>query len=272
MKPYYTTTYHGQLLMLLALLILPCLTAHAQSDRGIKIVGGTAPAGTERRIAIVIGNKDYQHVRSLRNPINDAADMSAVLTKLGFEVITLTNATYQQLSAGLSRFNGKLSTSDVALVYFSGHGVSYNGKTYMLPIDADIQCLEQVEEYGITLNRVLGDLAARQVKTSFVFLDACRNLPNLKVCVGPTGRDITAPAGLVKPTNNPRGSLVVYATDEGSTADDNVTGRNGLFTEALLRFLGLPNLTIRSIIDQTALAVEARSNGAQSPEIGRAHV
>ncbi len=133
------------------------------APRGIKIVGGTAPTGTERRIALVVGNKDYQHVQKLKNPLNDADDMSRVLETLGFEVITLTNATYQQLSAGLSRFNGKLTGSDVAFLYHSGHGVSYGGKNYLLPVDAQIECLEQVDDYGISLNRVLGDLAAKQV-------------------------------------------------------------------------------------------------------------
>ncbi len=254
-------------LLFLAFFTLFLTTGFAQpAPKSFKVVGGTAPAGTERRIAIVIGNKDYQHVASLRNPLNDAADMGKVLGQLGFEVITLTNASYQQLMAGLNRFKDKLAATDVALVYYSGHGVSYAGKNYLMPVDAELRCLEQVEEYGIALNRVLGDLTSYGVKTSFVFLDACRNLPDLKICDA-TKKEVTVQAGLVKPTNNPRGSLIVYATDEGSTADDNVTGRNGLFTEALLRYLVQPNLTVKEIVDQASVLVEQKSNGRQSPGV-----
>ena len=233
-------------------------------DKGIKIVGGTAPAGTERRIALVVGNKDYQHVRKLQNPVNDATDMTTALKALGFEVITLTNTSYPQLQSGLNRFKDKLTTSDVALVYYSGHGVSYNGKNYLLPVDADIQCLEQVEEYGISLSRILSDLASRHVRNSFVFLDACRNLPDRQVC-NKTSRDLTGQPGLVRPTNNPRGSMVVFATREGSTADDNPLENNGLFTSELLKYLLQPGLRLRDMIDSTSAGVRRRSNGNQQP-------
>ena len=55
------------------------------------------------------------------------------------------------------------------------------------------------------------------------------------------------------------------ATEEGSTADDNVSEKNGLFTSALLKYLTRPDLGIRSILDQTTIEVEKRSNGGQSP-------
>ncbi|GAA4418523.1 hypothetical protein GCM10023187_52020 [Nibrella viscosa] len=244
------------------LLLLVCLTGRAWSQRTIKIAEGTAPAGTERRLALVIGNKDYQHVRSLKNPLNDAQDMSRALETLGFEVNTVPNADYRTMVTALNRFRDKLTGTDVALVYYAGHGLSYNGKNYLLPIDTQIRCLEELEEYGISLNRILSDLATRQVRNSFVFLDACRNLPDLKSCEQ-NSRELTA--GLVRPTNNPRGSMVVFATREGSTADDNVTARNGLFTEALLQFLTKPNLGIRTILDKTAEVVEAKSGGRQTP-------
>lgn len=244
------------------LLIIPLISL--AQPKGIKIIGGTAPEGTERRLALVVGNKDYQHVRKLQNPLNDAADMTKALQSLGFEVITITNTTLGQLIAGINRFKDKLTTSDVALVYYSGHGLSYGGKNYLLPVDAEVRCLEQVEENGVSLNRILGDIAARNVRNSFVFLDACRNLPDLQVC-DKTSKDLTGGAGLVRPTNNPKGSMIVFATEEGGTADDNVTGRNGLFTEALLRYLTIPNLSIRAILDKTDLAVDEKSGGHQSP-------
>ncbi|GAA4418886.1 hypothetical protein GCM10023187_52740 [Nibrella viscosa] len=256
----YALFTHLFLLLGILLPFGPCL---AQS-RSIKIVGGTAPAGTERRLALVVGNKDYQHVRPLKNPLNDAQDMSRALETLGFEVITLTNTTFPQLTAGLNRLKDKLTTSDVVVIYYSGHGLSYAGKNYLLPIDADIRCLEQVEEYGISLNRILSDISARRVQNSFVFLDACRNLPNLQVC-DKTSKDLVAAGGLVRPTNNPRGSMVVYATREGSTADDNVSGRNGLFTEALLQYLLRPNWGIRSMLDETTKTVVSKSGGEQRP-------
>lgn len=45
------------------------------------------PASAERRIALVVGNSDYQHVGKLANPRNDAEDLSRHLELLGFEVM-----------------------------------------------------------------------------------------------------------------------------------------------------------------------------------------
>jgi formylglycine-generating enzyme required for sulfatase activity len=249
---------------ILILLLLWTGPAGWAQSRGLKPVEGDAPVGTERRIALVVGNRDYLKMNVLRNPLNDASDMAQALQKLGFEVITVTNADYRALTGAVNRFKGQLSRSDVALFYYSGHGLSYGGKNYLMPVDADISCLDQIEEYGVSLNRILGDISAQNVRNSFVFLDACRNVPDLKVC-NATQRDVSLSAGLAKPTNNPRGSMVVYATEEGSTADDNVEERNGLFTGALLRYLTTPDQGIRTILDQTSIEVEKKSLGRQVP-------
>ncbi len=250
-------------ILLVTVFLLLGENAWAQS-KGLKPVEGEAPSGTERRIALVIGNKDYQKMNPLRNPLNDANDMAEALQKLGFETIKVTNTDYRALVGAVNRFREQLSSSDVALFYYSGHGISYGGKNFLMPVDADISCLDQIEEFGVPLNRILGDIAAKNVRNSFVFLDACRNVPNLKVCDNTT-RDFSPNTGLVKPTNNPRGSMVVYATEEGSTADDNVAERNGLFTAALLRYLTTPNLGIRTILDRTSIEVEKSSLGKQVP-------
>ncbi|MFN8348777.1 MAG: caspase family protein [Spirosomataceae bacterium] len=121
--------------------------------KGMKPVGGNAPAGTEQRLALVIGNRDYPGVGNLKNPLNDANDMEVALRNLGFEVIKAANTDYRAFLSAVNRFKDKLSSSDVAFFYYSGHGAGYNGKNYLLPTDTDISCLEQIEEQGIALKR-----------------------------------------------------------------------------------------------------------------------
>lgn len=219
---------------------------------------------TERRVALVIGNKDYTGVSKLRNPINDAIDMSNSLKRLGFEVYTLKNADYRTFIDSLNYFTSQLRSTDVVLFYYSGHGVSYNNVNYLLPVDTKIRCLEQIETSGVSLNRILVDIASKNVKNSFVFLDACRDFPNIMSCDA-SKRNLTAPTGLVRPSNNPQGSMVVYATKEGSTADDNINERNGMFTGTLLKYLEIPNIGLRSILDSTTAGVRTRTNYRQSP-------
>lgn len=227
----------------------------------------------ERRIALVIGNEAYQYISKLKNPVNDANAMKKALDTLGFNgvkdgavvtnVVSLINLDYRGFMNAFNQFKNSLQANDVVFVYFSGHGVGYEGQSYLLPIDADISCLEQIETHGIGLQRILNDLNAKRVKNIFVMLDACRNLPSLQACNASTKGIMVK--GLIHPTNNPSGSTVVYATKEGRTADDNSNAKNGLFTECLLRYLTRPSWSIRTILDRTALDVKQASRNNQEP-------
>jgi formylglycine-generating enzyme required for sulfatase activity len=240
------------------------VNTYAQTKGMGKPVNGKAPTGTERRVALVVGNKDYQSIGSLKNPVNDANDMAKALEDLGFEVIKGTNVDFRGFMKSISDFKNKLSSSDIAFFYYSGHGASYNGQSYLLPTDADISCLEEIEYKGVSLTRILGEVGIKGVKNSFVILDACRNLPNIVMC-DKSKRDLFTTKGLIRPNNNPSGSIVVYATKEGQTADDNPNSRNGLFTGSFLKYLTIPNLSIRSILDKTSIEVVKQSNNSQSP-------
>ena len=46
-----------------------------------------ATASADKRVALVIGNSAYVNSTPLANPVNDAADMAAALTEVGFTVV-----------------------------------------------------------------------------------------------------------------------------------------------------------------------------------------
>jgi hypothetical protein len=61
--------------------------------------------------ALVIGNASYVHAEALKNPVNDAEDVSAKLASLGFSVTTLKDATNQQMEGALQKFDEALQAS-----------------------------------------------------------------------------------------------------------------------------------------------------------------
>ena len=230
------------------------------SSRGMMALNSSTKK-TERRIALVIGNKNYEHPgAALQNPINDADDMAITLDGLGFDVIKRTDLTLSSFNYILDEFGEKLPNYDVALFYFSGHGVNFNGENYLVPIDAHLQTLLDSEGDCIRLSRIMDKMKSAEVKNSLVFLDACRNNPFPKS----NGVRGTTRSGLIIP-NNPAGSAVVFATEEGSTADDNTKERNGLFTSELLLHLPVPNLSLSDIILKTRQGVYERSGKNQLP-------
>ena len=93
----------------------------------------------EERVALVIGNGDYVHSKSLPNPPNDAGDVAASLKRLGFSVTTVLNATYTDLGAAIRAFNIQAQGADIGLIYYAGHGMELGGENWLIPVDADLK-------------------------------------------------------------------------------------------------------------------------------------
>lgn len=226
----------------------------------------TSIVHSERMLALVIGNNDYESISPLKNPPNDADDMAAALKKLGFSVTVVKNTDYRKTNTTFENFINSLREGDIAFFYYSGHGIGYNGKNYLVPVDFTTTCLEQLDEYAVSFNKLITGAELRRPKNLFVVLDACRSIGKLRECRATTNSKETLGNGLTRPTNNPKGSIIVYATDEGYTAEDNQKERNGLFTGELLKHLTTPNIGFRSILDLTANDVEEKSQKIGKPQ------
>jgi hypothetical protein len=105
----------------------------------VSVYLGIAPGHAERRVALVIGNADYQSTAALPNPANDAQDMAAALKEVGFEVIVETNVSKRALETALARFGRLSQNADASLFYYAGHGVQYRGRNYLVPVDARLE-------------------------------------------------------------------------------------------------------------------------------------
>src|SRR5262249_60576071 len=88
-----------------------------------------AAAETSRRVALVVGNSGYVSLPKLRNPANDANLVAESLAKLGFEVVSVSDATLQNLKTVVARYGEMSPGADDALFCFSRHGV--------LPVDTN---------------------------------------------------------------------------------------------------------------------------------------
>ena len=208
-----------------------------------------------KRVALVVGNSAYSD-RPLRNPVNDAELMQRTLQGLGFEVSLVRNADRRALLSGLRDFEANALNAEVALFFYAGHGAQVAGNNYLIPLNAQIRAESDVQDEAVDANSVLRRLEDARARIGLVILDACRDNPF-------TGASRSSARGLGR-MNVPTGSIVAYATEPGSTADDG-TGRNGVYTEQLSRHLSQPGLDLREVFDRTALEVERLTGGKQRP-------
>ncbi|HWV43942.1 caspase family protein, partial [Pseudorhodoplanes sp.] len=97
-----------------------------------------APAQA-KRVALVIGNGAYKSVAPLDNPGNDAADVSAAFDRLGFEVLKVNDGTFDAMRRGLLDFARRARGSEIAIVFYAGHGMEVGGENYLVPVDAELK-------------------------------------------------------------------------------------------------------------------------------------
>ena len=223
-------------------------------------LSATAQAG--ERVALVIGNGAYApHAPNLPNPKKDAAGVGAALTRLGFEVTRLDDADYDDLRRGLLEFEEKVARSEVAVVFYAGHGIEIGGENYMVPVDAELRSDRAVKHEAMRLARVMESVEGAS-KFRLVILDACRNNPFAASMrrTDPT-REIGRGLARVEPSKD---TLVAYAAKEGTTADDGKGGHSP-YTEALLRYLEEPGLEVGLMFRKVRDAVWESTGKSQLP-------
>lgn len=212
----------------------------------------------EARVALVIGNGAYPNV-PLKNPVNDAHDLAGALKGLGFSVTLVTDGDLAAMSRAIRDFGNAIKRPDaVALFYYSGHGVQYQGANYLVPARSDIQSQDELSFSAVNADQVYAKMESSGDRTNIVILDACRNNPF-------PGSERAMERGLAVVGNiQPPQSLIVYATAPGKTAQDG-EGRNGVFTSALLKHLSEPNLDAELMVRRVREDVIAATKGAQVP-------
>ena len=210
------------------------------------------------RHALLFGVANYKNIPELTNPKNDAKSFGKLLTDAGWQVSTAIDVTKSQMENALEEFEMQIrgSRSNLAIIYFAGHGVQLDWRNYLVPVDAEAISSEALQRTCVDLNAVLEKFAARQ-STSFIFIiDACRNDP-FKQAYIPLRK------GLAQ-FDAPPNCLIAYSTSPGGVASDG-EGSNGLYTQYLLQEFSAKDIRIFDALKRVRLEVRMVSKGQQIP-------
>ena len=231
--------------------VLLLLGAFAMPSAAAAASDGAEPG---RRVALVIGNARYAHVDSLANPANDAAAMKAALEAQGFETMVGVDLDRAAFEALLSRFEAAAKGAEAALVHYSGHAFQLRGRNYLVPVDARLRSVDDIERETLRLDVVVGELQARE-RQLLVFLDACRNNPLPAAKRTGTG---------LAPVATGNGVYVAFATQPGNISYD---GRSRLspFTKAIVKNIGKPGRSVSDLMIEVRNDVERSTLHQQTP-------
>lgn len=214
------------------------------------------------RHALIIGNSNYANGQALLNPANDARDMAAQLSKLGYKIhgggpaLDLDRVGIERT---LRAFAQQLPKDSHALFYYAGHGMATKTDNYLIPIKHNLEFQEQLPDRTVSLRSAVELLkTANPGGINVVLLDACRD--------NPLDRSFRSTrAGLTRLNDIPRGVFIGYAADSGQLAEDGI-GRNGTYTGELLNVLReKPNVIIEIAHKEVASRVYEKTGGKQFP-------
>jgi uncharacterized caspase-like protein len=232
-------------------------------------------------LALVIGESDYTGLPRLTNPREDARGVADVLSQLGFEVTTVYDADARKLQKAESRFLEDASDADVALVYYSGHGVELAGSDYLIPTDADVSSPQSAGQKLLSVDDLLDELR-RTVPVGIVLLDACRTSPfPAGATIVPPGGNAPLPvasAGLAvvrgpspvaasgaSPGDKSLGLVVGFAASPGQPALDGDPGGNSPYAGALIKHLGAGGYSFGDVMTMVSEEVYLKTRARQLP-------
>ena len=145
----------------------------------------------------------------------------------------------------------------MALFYYAGHGVQVSGANYLVPVNANPTRETDVDFQMMDINLVLRQMQGAGTRLNLVILDACRNNPF-------GARSLRAAGGGLAQMRAPEGTLISYATQPGSVAQDGAGG-DSPYTTALATTIVRPGLDIFQTFNEVGLMVKRETGGSQQP-------
>lgn len=209
-------------------------------------------------LALVIGNAKYVAEKDkLPNAANDAEDFGKKLLNLGFTVQTVTDCNREEFDRHIRAFGEELKKYDVGLFYFSGHGLQINGNNYLTSIDTSFADDVSAKHTSFPLDEIIDYMQRANPIIKILILDACRDnpLPNQYRGIQEQG---------LAPIHAPKGTIIAFSTSPGEKAMDYGSGRNSIYTGALLNHIDDTNIPIEDFFKRVRTSVFTLSNGKQT--------
>jgi hypothetical protein len=229
------------------------------------LVAAMAGQADARQLALVVGNGAYVNTDQLANPERDVDAIADRLRTLHFEVAESKDVSGDSLRSQITAFKRSVSDGDTVIIYYAGHGMEVGGHDYLLPVNADIQNVGDVADWGYPLDGLF--FTDKRDVSVIVIFDACRDNTFLR-----RTHSNTAGTSVI---NVPPGDMVIFSAGSGEVALDGDPGtadavseaKNSVFANALLGALATPNLDDRDLFVEVRRQVQGHSKQQQNPQI-----
>lgn len=216
---------------------------------------------TQSRTALIIGNSKYPKA-PLKNPVNDAVAIAEELQRSGFDSYVYTDLNQKTMKKAIREFGETLKErGGVGLFFYAGHGLQSDGRNFLVPVDAVIAKIQDIEFESVDLGRILSEFEYAENNMNIIILDACRDNPYKEEFKKSKHASYN---GLASIGSAPYNSFIAFSTAPGSVALDG-KGVNGLYTQELLKAMSQPGSGLEDVFKQVRKNVRKSSEGRQIP-------
>ena len=161
-----------------------------------------------KRLALVIGNQNYNKDNSLENPINDAKGIANRLEDIGFDVILGLDFTLAELNEALANLKAKIEPDNsMVFIYFAGHGNTLKKN----PEETYLMMTDKKEKTLVSIYKLYAFLEDAKARYNIISIDACRDYQKQYIVMEKESNE--------KTLKNFRGNI---RFDEGDKADESV--------------------------------------------------
>jgi Caspase domain len=187
--------------------------------------------------ALVIGVAKYKYVDTLLTPIHDARKTAALLRDSNWYVMGRedleTRASFEKV---IKEFLDTLQTGDIALFFYSGHGIQYKGQNYLVPISAKINDESDILKQTYPLDLLMQQLA-QKCQVRIMVMDACKsgNFAAYETIAGLKKGLQSIDNEYIKQLDQQNGgeTLIAYSNDTTQAAHTNYSAFTGALHDVL---------------------------------------
>lgn len=213
-------------IVLALFLLLACALASAQAGP---------------RVALLIGNARYADLPQRPGATQDIDTVAAALRNAGFETVAIEkNADKAGIEAALKAFSRQAAGAQAAVIYYAGHGMAVDGVNYLLPVDAKIATVADVDYEAVPLDLMLRAVdGAKALK--LIVIDASQDGAVLRR--GDGKRAVSR--GLAPVVSEKIGADTLVAL---SAAPGTVSADDGRYAQAFAAAVATPGLDVYRVL------------------------
>lgn len=177
------------------------------------------PVNHNRITALLVGNNNYPE-QPLKNCINDAIAIGEKLKSIGIDVIVKQNLMMPEMVSEINRLVKKDNLFEHVFFFFSGHGITNQGRHYLQMIPAEgektLLSMEDIDEL----------LSKTNYQNIILVSDACSSIAGAE--------------GDTTPVNSVGRTLMAFSSTLGQTSWDGIPDEHSPYAYGLLEYIDQP--------------------------------